>query len=140
MADGIYFQNGLPDIQQYWDLFQTTGWNEEYKFTIEELQKAIQRSWYACSLYDSGKLIGFGRVIADGFHHALIVDLIVHPKYQGKGLGGQLLDRLVRKCRESDIRDIQLFAAEDKYEFYEGHGFERRPLNAPGMQFRIKQE
>ncbi len=137
MTDRISFQDGLPNIKEYWDLFQTTGWNEEYQFSIEDLQKAIRNSWYACSLYDSGKLIGFGRVIADGIHHALIVDLIIHPMYQGRGLGSQLLNRLVGKCRESHIRDIQLFAAEDKCEFYERHGFGRRPANAPGMQLRI---
>jgi len=136
MQQTLSFKETLPDINDYWDLFQTTGWNQEYNFTIQELADAIQNSWYSVSLYDIDKLIGFGRVIADGVHHALIVDLIIEPDYQGKGFGSKLLDKLVNKCKESRIRDIQLFAAQDKYAFYEKFGFEKRPLSAPGMQLR----
>ena len=133
---GLIFKEELPAIEDYWDLFQTTGWNEKYEFSIDELSKAIKNSWYSISLYDSGKLIGFGRVIADGVNHALIVDLIIHPKHQRRGLGSKLLDKLVMRCKENNIRDIQLFAARNKYGFYEKFGFEKRPENAPGMQLK----
>ncbi len=132
----IQFKEQLPNSSDYWILFNTTDWNNEYKFTPADLKKAIGNSWHALSAFDSDKLIGFGRVIADGVHHALIVDIIVHPQYQGKGIGSLLLEKLVKKCREANIRDIQLFAAADKYRFYEKHGFEKRPQNAPGMQYR----
>jgi ribosomal protein S18 acetylase RimI-like enzyme len=136
MKDSLLFDEKLPDIHKYRNLFRTTGWNAEYNFTIRDLDRAIQNSWYCISVYESDNLIGFGRVISDGIHHALIVDLIIHPDYQGKGIGSQLLDRLVKKCRESNIRDIQLFAAKDKFEFYERFGFEKRPSDAPGMQLK----
>jgi ribosomal protein S18 acetylase RimI-like enzyme len=136
MIEPIIFEENLPDIQKYWDLFQTTGWNSEYNFSPQDLNKAIQNSWYSISVYHGFILIGFGRIISDGIHHALIVDLIIHPDYQGKGLGSRLLEKLVQKCKEQNVRDIQLFAAKDKFEFYEKFGFERRPLNAPGMQLK----
>jgi len=136
IQETIIFKETLPDIKEYWNLFQTTGWNQEYNFSIQDLANAIQNSWYSMSIYDSDKLIGFGRVIADGVHHALIVDLIIHPDYQNKGLGSRLLDMLVSKCKKNKIRDIQLFSAKDKYSFYEKFGFEKRPDNAPGMQLR----
>jgi ribosomal protein S18 acetylase RimI-like enzyme len=134
----ITFRDTLPDINDYWDLFQTTCWNEEYNFTQLDLENAIKNSWYSISIYDSDNLIGFGRVIADGIHHAFIVDLIIHPDYQGQGLGSKLLDRLLTQCTDSKIRDIQLFAAKDKSGFYEKSGFEIRPVNAPGMQIKQK--
>lgn len=133
--DKIIFKDTIPNTKDYWDLFQTTGWNKKYKFSIKEIESAIKNSWYMCSIYDSDKLIGFGRVIADGIYHALIVDLIIHPNYQGKGLGSKLLDRLVNKCKKNKIRDIQLFAAKNKFTFYEKFGFRKRSDNAPGMQF-----
>ena len=77
-------------------------------------------------------------MIADGIHHALIVDLIIHPDFQRKGLGSNLLDMLVKKCKEHNIRDIQLFSAKDKFVFYENHGFIKRPENAPGMELKMK--
>ena len=136
MKDSLIFEENVPDIDQYWNLFQTTGWNIDYNFTVQDLDRAIQNSWYSISIYHLDILIGFGRIISDGVHHALIVDLIIHPDYQGKGIGTELLKRLVGKCNELNIRDIQLFAAKDKFEFYEKFGFEKRPLNAPGMQLR----
>ncbi len=140
MDDSLIFDDQLPDPKKYWDLFQITGWNLEYNFSITDLAKAIQNSWYAISIYRSNDLVGFGRIIADGVHHALIVDLIIHPDYQGKGLGSSLLGKLVQKCKDNRIRDIQLFAARDKFEFYEKFGFEKRPLNAPGMQFKYREK
>jgi ribosomal protein S18 acetylase RimI-like enzyme len=136
IQETIIFKETLPDIKEYWNLFQTTGWNQEYNFSVQDLANAIQNSWYSMSIYDSDKLIGFGRVIADGVHHALIVDLIIHPDYQNKGLGSRLLEKLVSKCKKNKIRDIQLFSAKDKYAFYEKFEFEKRPNNAPGMQLR----
>jgi ribosomal protein S18 acetylase RimI-like enzyme len=130
----IEFRDILPAIDDYYDLFDTTGWNKEYNFNKRDLEKAIKNSWYTLSIYDFDKLVGFGRIIADGVHHALIVDLIIHPDYQGKGLGTQLLERLVIRCKKYSIRDIQLFAAKDKYGFYEKLKFKIRPINAPGMQ------
>ncbi len=132
----IILNEELPSINDYWDLFLTTGWNSEYNFSITDLEKAIKNSWYSVSIYENNKMIGFGRIISDGVHHALIVDLIIHPDFQNKGLGSILLDKLVNKCKESKIRDIQLFAAENKFEFYEKFGFEKRPISAPGMQLR----
>lgn len=138
LKNTIKFKEKLPDIKDYWDLFQTTGWNQEYNFSTQDLANAIKNSWFSTSIYDLEILIGFGRVIADGVHHALIIDLIIHPDYQGKGLGSKLLERLVSKCKEHKIRDIQLFSARDKFAFYEKIGFEKRPINAPGMQLRYK--
>jgi hypothetical protein len=64
----ITFKDTLPNTKDYWDLFQTTGWNDKYNFTQQDLENAIKNSWYSNSIYDFDKLIGFGRVIADGVH------------------------------------------------------------------------
>jgi ribosomal protein S18 acetylase RimI-like enzyme len=135
-TEEIEYKEALPDINEYWDLFITTGWNNRYKFTKSDLQIAIKNSWYAISVYKKERLIGFGRVISDGIHHAFIVDMIINPEHQGKGIGGLLLDKLLNKCLNNNIRDIQLFSAEDKYRFYEKYNFKRRAENAPGMQYR----
>ena len=117
-------------------MFDSTGWNTSYKFTIDELSKAIENSWYSISAYLNGNLIGYGRIISDGVHHALIVDLIILPKYQGNGIGSNILKKLLKKCTKKNIRDIQLFSAKGKFKFYENFGFKKRNENAPGMEFK----
>jgi N-acetylglutamate synthase-like GNAT family acetyltransferase len=81
-------------------------------------------------------LIGFGRIICDGIVHALILDVIIQPEKQGEGIGKQIMDKLVAKCKKHKIRDIQLFSAKDKAGFYEKLGFECRKEDSPGMQLK----
>lgn len=130
------YKDTLNHINDYWELYETTGWNSEYHFTIEDVANTVNNSRFKCCLYEENKLIGFGRVLSDGIHHALIVDMFIHPDQKGKGYGNEILTILVNKCKEAKIRDIQLFSAPDMFGFYEKFGFKRRELNAPGMQFK----
>lgn len=132
----IDFSDNCPASEEYYRLFLTTEWNNEYCFTKEEIERSIRNTWYTISAYAGKELIGSGSILSDGIHHALIVNMIVHPDYQNQGVGTTILRFLVEKCRESRIRDIQLFAAENKYKFYKKFGFVARPDNAPGMQFK----
>jgi len=132
----ITYKNTLPDIDQYYTLFQSTGWNTDYKATPKELIISIKNSWFSVSAYYQDKLVGFGRMLCDGVLHAVLFDVIVMPEYQMKGIGTEIMNRLLAKCDEYNIRDIQLFCAEDKESFYNKFGFKPRPDNAPGMEIK----
>lgn len=123
-------------MEQFWNLFQTTGWNETYRLTPEQLIQAVRASWFVLGAYDGDTLVGFGRMTSDTIMHAMIYDLIVLPECQGKGIGSQILNRLVEHCEQAGICDIQLFSARGKREFYEKRDFVARPADAPGMQYR----
>jgi GNAT superfamily N-acetyltransferase len=140
MENKFSFSTALPEEKRVFDLYLTTGWNDAYKITPPEFMEALLNSWYCLSAYDDNRLVGFGRMICDGILHALILDLIVHPDFQGKGLGGEILSRLVEKCRESRIRDIQLFSVKGKAGFYRKLGFRERPEGAPGMEVKLHQD
>lgn len=131
----IEFRVEIPAKNQFWNLFQTTGWNENYQLSPDDLVQALHSSWYILSACDGEQLVGFGRLVSDGILHAMIFELIVLPEYQGQGIGGKILEKLVKKCKETGVRDIQLFCARGKREFYEKRGFVARPGDAPGMQY-----
>ena len=131
----ITYRAAIPEREKFWRLFQTTGWNDKYQLSPEELVQALQASWYVLSVFDDEQLVGFGRLVSDGVLHAVIYELIVLPEYQGQGIGGKILEKLVEKCKESGVRDIQLFCARGKHEFYKKRGFVARPEDAPGMQY-----
>ncbi len=135
----IRIETEPPDPREYQDLFETTGWNAEYRVTADELERANGSSWYVVSAYDGRRLVAFGRIVSDGVLHAMVYDMIVRPEYQHAGLGSQVLSMLVARCREAAIRDVQLFCAEGKKAFYLRHGFEPRPDDAPGMELRTSQ-
>ncbi len=132
----LKYTTEIPDKDQFFALFETTGWNEEYQLSIDELYDALASSWFMVSAYDSGTLVGFGRIICDGIVHALILDLIVYPRYKYKGIGSAILKELVEKCKKHNIRDIQLFCAKGVIDFYLKHGFVERPGDAPGMELK----
>jgi GNAT superfamily N-acetyltransferase len=132
----IALREQLPDKDEYFSLFTTTGWNKDYKASPDDLERANRNSWLVVSAYDENKLVGFGRVMTDFVMHAMIFDMIVLPDYQGRGVGTMILTRLVDRCLAQGIRDIQLFCAKGKRAFYEKNGFEARRDDAPGMQFK----
>jgi ribosomal protein S18 acetylase RimI-like enzyme len=134
--DPSEFRAILPSREEFGRLFNSTGWNNEYRLDDDRLFEAIKQSWYAISAYHFETLVGFGRIICDGVLHAFIVDVIVLPEYQSKGIGRALMEHLMEYCRSRNIRDIQLFCANGKVAFYEKLGFVKRPENAPGMELK----
>ncbi len=136
----IHLRESCPDCIEYFDLFEATGWNKDYGLTAQELYDAVRGSWYFLAAYDEGRLVGTGRVISDGVFHALIVDVIVRPDYQGRGLGTMIMQRLLDRCRSGRIRDVQLFCARGKSGFYRQLGFVARPEDSPGMDFKAPTE
>lgn len=132
----ITYTDTPPTPEQYFALFETTGWNQGYGITPADLARVLQNSQYVAAAYDGERLVGFGRVLTDGVLHAMIYEMIVQPEYQGQGIGKGILNRLVAWCHQAGIRDIQLFCARGKRPFYEKNGFVARPEDAPGMQYR----
>jgi GNAT superfamily N-acetyltransferase len=78
---------------------------------------------FRCFVYDSGRLIGAGRALADGIDCAYLADIAVHPDYQGRGLGKEIVVRL--RDLAKNHRKIILYAAPGKDEFYLRLGFKR---------------
>lgn len=133
----VLFIENSPKVEEYMLLIESTGWGGILEKGLTTLSYSLENSWYSISVYSKeNKIIGFGRVISDGVLHALICDVIILPEYQGHGIGSELLQKLIMKCKEHDILMIQLFSAKDKYQFYEKHGFEKRPDHSPGMRYK----
>ena len=76
------------------------------------------------------KVIGFISAISDGVSYAYIPHLEVLPEWQGKGIGSDLVRRMVRKLK--DLYMIDLICDQQVQRFYERLGFEK----APGMIVR----
>lgn len=121
----------VPSATEFKALYDETGWGD---WTLERFEQALSGSWIVCTVRDDvGRLVGMGRLISDGALHAFVTEMIVTEHARGAGIGGQILARLVDEARRRGVDDVQLFAARGRVEFYERHGFERRPENGPGM-------
>ena len=131
------YTTDLPGAADFQRLYLTTGWGNQDR-TLEWFEAALNGSWFAVSVYEERQLIGFGRIISDGAIHAFITEMMVHPDHQGRGIGQEVLARLVEHCKTNGIRDIQLFCASGKQDFYLKQDFVPRPGDAPGMEWKFK--
>lgn len=129
----LIFCEETPEKKKYLALHKTTGWNAKGLFSQDQLYEGICNSWYQISVYNEQQLIGFGRIISDGVYQTFICDVMIHPDYQGKGVGKKLMQALVKHCEQKGIRWVQLFCAQGKQSFYEKLGFTEREREAPGM-------
>lgn len=133
----IEYSYEIPYVDSFFSLYRTTEWDKEEKKQKQQLHNAIKNSWYMVSAYSRNQLIGCGRIISDGYLHAFITEMIIHPHYQRQGIGKEILNKLIQKCHNAEIRDVQLFCAKGKKEFYLNNGFDERPNDGPGMQYKV---
>ncbi len=88
-----------------------------------DLQTVFTNSMFRCFVHADGKLVGVGRVLADGVDCAYICDVAVLPSHQGTGLGREMVSKLVDLSRGH--RKIILYAVPGKEGFYRKLGFKR---------------
>ncbi|NQX62719.1 GNAT family N-acetyltransferase [Paenibacillus qinlingensis] len=129
----ISCRSDIPSKADYFNLFQTTGWNANGAWNADILYEAIKNSWYIVTLYDNEKLVASGRLVSDGYIQCFICEMIVSPEYQNRGIGKRIMNELLDHCKNNGIRWVQLACAKGKKEFYEKFGFQSRASDAPGM-------
>ncbi len=105
-------------------LYQRLGWTDFLQLDAEQLAQAMEQSWYVVYAYDQDRLVGTGRVISDGVINAYLCGLGVEPEYRKRGIGTEISERLVRRCRQHGLH-IQFFCEEQMVPFYEQRGFSR---------------
>lgn len=88
-----------------------------------KLQTAFANSMFKCFVYESDRIVGVGRVLADGADCAYICDVAVHPELQGTGLGKDIVLKLVELSRGH--KKVLLYAVPGKEGFYKKLGFEK---------------
>lgn len=109
----------------------------EFVITTDERTKvAIQNSLYLIAAYNGAEAIGMARVVGDGGYVYFICDVIVHPDYQSRGLGRQLITNVLAWLKAQVLPGetimINLMSAYEKEPFYEKLGFHRRPFGNHG--------
>jgi ribosomal protein S18 acetylase RimI-like enzyme len=108
------------DIAQLAHLFTTAGWGWRAA-DLTKLAQLVEGSRYVVSAHDEERLVGFARAISDGVTNAYVSTVAVLPEYRGRGIGAELVKRLL-EGRET-IRFV-LHAASSAQGFYRKLGFE----------------
>ncbi|MBZ9687858.1 GNAT family N-acetyltransferase [Clostridium estertheticum] len=85
-------------------------------------KKAFENSYIVVFAFDDDKLIGFGRALSDGICQAAIYDIAVLPEYQGKNIGREIVNYILKCIPQCNFI---LYAAPGKEIFYEKLNFKK---------------
>ena len=110
------------DLHQLQDLFQVTAfWAQQRQ--VEEWKIALANSNPIVTAWDGDRLIGFARATSDGVFRATIWDVVIHPDYQGAGLGRKLVETVLMHPHVNRVERVYLMTTYQQ-QFYERIGFE----------------
>lgn len=113
------------------NLYKAGGWWKD-SYDKSKLKDLINGSFvFAVLIDESGKTVGMGRVLSDGISDAYIQDLVVLPEHRNKGLGKELVKKLIEFCHSKGIKWIALIAEPDQEDFYKKLGFKQMNRYVP---------
>jgi GNAT superfamily N-acetyltransferase len=116
----------LP-IEQALELYRANGWSSANKPT--ELQGAFLGSHSLVTAWSGAKLVGLGNALSDGHLVVYYPHLLVHPNFQRRGVGGEIMRRLMLKY--AGFHTHMLVADRNSLDFYSSCGFERAGHTVP---------
>ena len=73
------------------DLRQSVGWNK----MVNEYKNPLLTSYFHIAVYENESLIAYVDCVSNGVTDAYIQDLMVHPSYQGNGIGTALMNKMI---------------------------------------------
>lgn len=119
--------------EEYNHLRETVDWRP---ISLEQAKRGLQNTTFLVVVREEGKAIAMGRALFDYGYTAYIGDVIVKPEYQGKGIGKNIVEKLINyvmNAAEAEDRIMFILgAAKGKEGFYEKIGFEKRPNDFSG--------
>ena len=103
------------------DLYRANGWSSAEKPDL--LRKALRNSDALVSAWADKELVGLANAISDGYLVVYYPHMLVHPEYQGRGIGAEIMKRLMKKYQ--GFHQHVLIADGRAIEFYRKCGFTR---------------
>ena len=114
------------------------GWGELENSLAAQ---GLENSAFIVCARDGEKAVGMARVITDYGYIVYVADVIVQPEYQGKGLGREIMTRIMayinEKIAPGHYKFVNLMSKRGKETFYKKFGFIQRPTDELGCGMSI---
>jgi len=136
VRDEIEISHSPPSAEEYRSLMRSVGFRV---FPAAVAAESLKRSCHAVTLRKDGVLIGMGRIVGDGVCFVEIVDVVVDPVHQGKGLAKIVMDALMSYATTqlAEGAFVYLSAHVPADWLYAQYGFEATAPDAVGMCYRV---
>jgi GNAT superfamily N-acetyltransferase len=119
-AQARFAINPVIPAAQVADLREAVGWDR----LDEDHPAAFAGYWATVGGFDpSGALVAWCAILSDGVRHAVLLDVIVHPAWQRRGVGRALVGRAIRHCLAHGVTIIHVDFLPAVAPFYERCGF-----------------
>ncbi len=115
----LYKLNEKVSAKDLADLRESVGWNR----MEDEYKNPLMTSYCHIAAYDGERLVGYIDCVSNGVTDAYIQDLTVSPDCQGRGIGTELMNRMIEYLRSRHIYMISVIYEESLRPFYERFGF-----------------
>jgi GNAT superfamily N-acetyltransferase len=139
----------LEDLPAILSLYSEIDFPGEESLSLEKARYRFLRiqSYPDYSIYvavHEGLIVGtFALLIMDNLAHSgassgVIEDVVVGKEWQHRGIGKQMMDHVMRRCREAECYKLTFSSnavRKEAHKFYESLGFKRH-----GYSFRVELE
>ena len=130
----ITYSNKLS-VKDYCTLRKAVGW---YDIPENIVRQALDKSDFIVSAVVDNSTVGMARLITDGVQ-ALIMDVIVHPDYQRKGIGKGLMANTMQYLKSTyGQMVVNLTTSDANVGFYEKLGFSNADIAGMRLWYGIE--
>ena len=117
------------------ELYKANQWSAADK--PKKLYQALLNAHTLITAWDKDRLVGLGYAISDGHLVVYYPHLLVHPAYQGQGIGQQIVEKFQETYGDFHM---QMLTADGKaIQFYEKMGFVRAGKTEPMWVYKGKE-
>ena len=88
--------------------------------SAKEQQIVFENSYAVVFVYDGERIVGVARALSDGLFQAAVYNVALDEEYQGKGIGRQLIGKLLEQLKG---QNVILYTHPHTVEMYEKFGF-----------------
>ncbi len=105
-------------------LYQHTYWAQTRK--KDDVQRMLADANYIFGIAETGtgRLCAFTRVISDNIYRSVILDVVVHPDFRGKGLTRMIFEKIFDHPVLGKVECTLLYCRDDVVKLYEQFGFQ----------------
>lgn len=120
MNDNVEFRTDPHPPERSFALLWRAAWGHDFTGNLE---RRLEHSLVHVGAYEGEKLVGHVNVAWDGGIHAFLLDPMVHPRYQHRGIGTGLVHRAIELARERGARWMHVDYEPHLDTFYKSCGF-----------------
>lgn len=111
-------------LDQLIALYGSVGWTAyTTEPMVSQLLQAIQNSTYTVAAWYGDCLVGLARGLSDDVSVFYLQDILVHPKYQRKGIGTALIQDCLKRFEHVRMKVLLTDDHPEQSQFYESMGF-----------------